>query len=217
LQALISVYDKTGLDKISKVLNSLNYEIFSTGGTLKYIKSLGINAISISELTNFKEILGGRVKTLHPNIHAGILADLNNPDHLEDLREYNIAPFDIVINNLYPFEEVLSKSVWKENSKSKDEEIIENIDIGGPSMIRSASKNFESVTTICEKKYYEPLINELKTNNGKTTSTFRKRMAQQNFKLTSDYDLSIFKWFNKKNRKKINNKIKIKRKLYRKS
>tara|TARA_B000000460_G_scaffold156129_1_gene110400 strand:+ start:197 stop:1726 length:1530 start_codon:yes stop_codon:yes gene_type:complete len=189
LQALISVYDKTGLDKISKVLNSLNYEIFSTGGTLKYIKSLGINAISISELTNFKEILGGRVKTLHPNIHAGILADLNNPDHLEDLREYNIAPFDIVINNLYPFEEVLSKSVWKENSKSKDEEIIENIDIGGPSMIRAAAKNFTRVSVLIDPDDYDWFSEKLISK--KLSVNDRKKLASKAFDRTYNYDKRI--------------------------
>ena len=200
--ALISVYDKSSLKKICSTLTTYNIGIISTGATAKKIISLGFKCREISDLTKFKEILDGRVKTLNPKIHASILYKRDDSTHEKVFKQLNFPKIDFVIVNFYPFSKISNKESYAKK--------IEMIDIGGPAMIRSASKNFESVTTICEKKYYESLINELKTNHGKTTLTFRKRMAQHNFKLTSDYDLSIFKWFNKKNRKKINNKIKIK-------
>ena len=149
MRALVSVYDKSGLDKICKILISLNFEIFSTGGTFDYLKKSGIQVKSISEITNFKEILGGRVKTLHPKIHGGILADLSKSDHLKDLENNNIEAFDIIINNLYPFEEVLN------DPNSSDEKIIENIDIGGPTMLRAAAKNFKRVSVLIDPNDYD--------------------------------------------------------------
>ena len=142
MRALISVYNKDGLDNLCKILDSAGCDIYSTGGTLDYIKNLEINVTSVEELTGQKEFLRGRVKTLHPKIHGAILADTKNPKHLSDLKIFNIIPFDFVINNLYPFEEILN------NPNSSPEEIIENIDIGGPAMLRAAAKNFSNVTFI---------------------------------------------------------------------
>jgi len=200
--ALISVYDKSSLKNICGVLNKFNIGIISTGATAKKIISLGYNCKEISNLTKFKEILDGRVKTLNPKLHASILYKRNNPEHEKVFKELNFPTIDFVIVNFYPFTKI--------SNKDKPDKKIEMIDIGGPSMIRSASKNFESVTTICDKKYYNPLIKELNKNKGVTSLSFRKKMAEKNFKITSDYDLSIFKWFNRDKKKLTNNKIKIK-------
>ena len=185
--ALISVYDKSSLKKICFTLKKFNIGIISTGATANKIKSLGFKCKEISSLTKFKEILDGRVKTLDPKIHASILFKRKDTSQEKTFKKLDFPKIDFVIVNFYPFTKISNK----ENSDKK----IEMIDIGGPSMIRSASKNFESVTTICEKKYYAPLIKELIKNNGKTSLTFRKKLAQRNFKITSDYDLSIFKWY----------------------
>ena len=200
--ALISVYDKSSLKKICRVLNKFNIEIISTGATAKKIISLGYNCEEISNLTKFKEILNGRVKTLNPKLHASVLYKRNNPEHEKVFKKLNFPIIDFVIVNFYPFSKISNKEI--------PEKKIEMIDIGGPSMIRSASKNFLSVTTICDKKYYDPLIKELIKNNGVTSLAFRKKMAERNFKLTSDYDLSIFKWFIADKKKKKTNKINIK-------
>ena len=200
--ALISVYDKSSLKKICYILNKFNIGIISTGATAKKIIALGYKCKEISNLTKFKEILDGRVKTLNPKLHASILYKRNNPEHEKTFKKLNFPIIDFVVVNFYPFTKIPNR----ENTYKK----IEMIDIGGPSMIRSASKNFNSVTTICEKKSYDPLIKELIKNNGVTSLAFRKKMAKRNFKLTSDYDLSIFKWFNKKNKKKDKQKINLK-------
>jgi phosphoribosylaminoimidazolecarboxamide formyltransferase/IMP cyclohydrolase len=200
--ALISVYDKSSLHKICLTLTKYNIGLISTGATAKKIISLGFNCREISNLTKFKEILDGRVKTLNPKIHASLLFKRNNSNHKKTFEALNFPKIDFVIVNFYPF----TKTSNTNNSAEK----IEMIDIGGPSLIRSASKNFESITTICKKKYYEPLIRELKLNHGKTSLAFRKKMAEKNFKVTSDYDLSIFKWFKKNNKKKIKNIVKLK-------
>ena len=199
--ALISVYDKSSLSKICYVLNKFDIGIISTGATAKKIISLGYSCEEISNLTKFKEILDGRVKTLNSKLHASILYKRNDLEHIKTFKKLNFPIIDFVIVNFYPFTKI---------SNDKNEEKIEMIDIGGPSMIRSASKNFFSVTTICDKKFYDPLIKELVKHKGTTSLTFRKKMAKINFKLTSDYDLSIFKWFNKKDKKKELKKIKIK-------
>ncbi|MDC1054720.1 bifunctional phosphoribosylaminoimidazolecarboxamide formyltransferase/IMP cyclohydrolase [Alphaproteobacteria bacterium] len=200
--ALISVYDKSSLKKLCGVLNKFNIGIISTGATAKKIISLGFKCKEISNLTKFKEILDGRVKTLNPKLHASILYKRNDPKHEKTFRKLNFPIIDFVIVNFYPFTKI--------SNKESPEKKIEMIDIGGPSMIRSASKNFASVTTICDKKFYDSLIKELKKNNGVTSLAFRKKMAKRNFKLTSDYDLSIFKWFNENKKKERNNKIKLK-------
>ena len=200
--ALISVYDKSDITKICDVFNRFNIGIISTGATAKKIISLGYKCKEISSLTKFREILDGRVKTLNPKLHASILYKRNNPKHQQTFNKLNFPTIDFVIVNFYPFTKISNKEI--------PEKKIEMIDIGGPAMIRSASKNFASVTTICDKKYYDPLIKELIKNNGVTSLTFRKKLAKKNFKLTSDYDLSIFKWFNGKKNKQKEKKIKIK-------
>ncbi len=200
--ALISVYDKSSLEKICNVLNKFNIGIISTGATAKKIISLGHHCKEISNLTRFKEILDGRVKTLNPKIHASILYKRNNPEHKKTFKKLHFPIIDFVIVNFYPFTKISDNEITEKK--------IEMIDIGGPSMIRSASKNFESVTTICHKKFYNSLIKELIKNKGTTTLAFRKKMAKYNFKLTSDYDLSIFKWFNRNTKQKRDNKINIK-------
>jgi phosphoribosylaminoimidazolecarboxamide formyltransferase / IMP cyclohydrolase len=200
--ALISVYDKSSLKKICNILNKFNIGIISTGATAKRIKSFGYECNDLSNLTKFKEILDGRVKTLNPKLHASILYKRNNPEHEKTFKKLNFPIIDFVIVNFYPFTKI--------SNKETAEKKIDMIDIGGPSMIRSASKNFENVTTICNKKFYDPLINELKKNGGVTSLAFRKKMAKESFKLTSNYDLSIFKWLNENKKKKINNKIKLK-------
>ena len=186
MRALVSVYDKSGLDKICKILISLNFEIFSTGGTLEYLNKSDIKVKSISEITNFKEILGGRVKTLHPKIHGGILADLSKSDHLKDLENNNIEVFDIIINNLYPFEEVLN------DPDSTDEKIIENIDIGGPTMLRAAAKNFKRVSVLIDPNDYDWFSEKLLSDE--LTIDDRKKLAFKVFDRTANYDLNISKY-----------------------
>jgi len=199
--ALISVYDKSSLKKICRIFNKFNIGIISTGATAKEIINLGYKCKEISNLTKFKEILDGRVKTLNPKLHASILYKRNNPEHIKTFKKLKFPIIDFVVVNFYPFSKI--------SDKETEEKKIEMIDIGGPSMIRSASKNFTSVTTICDKKFYDSLIKELIKNKGVTSLAFRKKMAEKNFKLTSDYDLSIFNWFNKFKTKRPN-VIKIK-------
>jgi len=200
--ALISVYDKSSLNKICHVFNKFNIGIISTGATAKKIISLGYKCKEISNLTKFKEILDGRVKTLNPKLHSSILYKRNNPEHIKTFKKLNFPIIDFVIVNFYQFTKISDKEIAEKK--------IEMIDIGGPAMIRSASKNFFSVTTICDKKFYDPLIKELIKNKGVTSLAFRKKLAEKNFKLTSDYDLSIFKWFNRKDKKEKIKKIRIK-------
>ncbi|MDC1047102.1 bifunctional phosphoribosylaminoimidazolecarboxamide formyltransferase/IMP cyclohydrolase [Alphaproteobacteria bacterium] len=200
--ALVSVYDKSSLERICYVFNKFNIGIISTGATAKKIISLGYKCKEISNLTKFKEILDGRVKTLNPKLHASILYKRSDPEHIKMFEKLKFPIIDFVIVNFYPFSKISNKEITEKK--------IEMIDIGGPSMIRSASKNFASVTTICDKKFYDPLIDELIKNKGVTSLAFRKKMAEKNFKLTSDYDLSIFRWFNQKDKKKDIKKIKIK-------
>ena len=201
--ALISVYDKSNLEKICKALNKHNIGIISTGATAKKIISLGFNCREVSDLTKFKEILDGRVKTLNHKIHSSLLYKRDNIKHKKIFKKLNFPKIDYLIVNFYPFSKIL---------ESKDQEgKIEMIDIGGPAMVRSASKNFKYITTICSKKNYVSFLNELQKNNGTTTLSYRQKMAKENFKLTSKYDLSIYNWFNKNNKKQKNyDKIKIK-------
>ncbi len=192
MKALISVYDKQGLEQFCDTLESINCEIYSTGGTLKYIKSKGYKVRSITEITNHEEILEGRVKTLHPNIHAGILADTENPNHLSDMKRLNLDIFDIVINNLYPFEKVST------DPNSNFDQIIENIDIGGPSMLRAAAKNFKRMIVLYDPDDY-PLISE-KLKTGSVDLNIRKYLAIKVFKNTSEYDRKIFDYLNNQNK-----------------
>jgi len=184
-RALISVSDKTGLTELAKFLEEKNYELISTGGTFKHLKEAGLNPIQIDEVTNFPEMLDGRVKTLHPKVHGGLLAVRSNEEHMKTVQEYEIALIDMVIVNLYPFFENVNKNI------SLDEKV-EFIDIGGPSMLRSAAKNFNSVTVITDVNDYETVKIEIQ-QNGDTYLETRKKLAGKVFNLTSAYDAAISK------------------------
>ena len=191
-RALISVSNKENLKPLLNLLKKYNIEIISSDGTYKKIKKLKFKAIEISNFTNFPEILNGRVKTLHPKIYGGILNKRNNKKHLKDIKNNNIKNIDLVVANFYPFEDVINK-------KFKHQNIVENIDIGGPTMVRAAAKNYKDVTVITSLNQYNELINELKKNNGSTTLKFRKKMSQDAFSETAYYDSLIANYFNKIN------------------
>lgn len=182
-RALISVSDKSGLVDFAKFLEANNYELISTGGTFKHLKDAGLNPIQIDEVTDFPEMLDGRVKTLHPKVHGGLLAVRSNEEHMKTVQEYEIGLIDMVIVNLYPFFENVNKDI------SLDEKV-EFIDIGGPSMLRSAAKNFNSVTVLTDVNDYEVVQNEMSANGDSTIET-RKKLAGKVFNLTSAYDAAI--------------------------
>ena len=188
-KALISVSNKNNLSFILKILKKYNIQLISSGGTYKEIKKLGFNCIEISKYTGSKEILGGRVKTLHPKIHAGILSVRNNKSHIKDLVRNNFEEIDLVIVNFYPFEKTLKDT----NNHKK---IIENIDIGGPALVRAAAKNYNDVTVLTDLNQYYELANELKSNNGNTSMNFRQKMAEQAFTETAYYDSIITNYLN---------------------
>ena len=182
-RALISVFDKTGILEFAKFLDKKGVEIISTGGTYKYLKENGLTVLDVSEVTNFKEMLDGRVKTLHPNIHGGILAIRDNVEHMETIKNEGIETIDFVVVNLYPF--------FKEVQTDKTfDEKIEFIDIGGPTMLRSAAKSFKDVTVICNIEDYEKVMQEIE-NNGDVAFETKKRLAGKVFNLTSAYDAAI--------------------------
>ncbi len=189
--ALISVSDKTDLSKILRILKKYKVKIISSGGTYKSIKKLGYPCTEVSVYTGFKEMLDGRVKTLHPKIHAGILHDRSNKKHSKEMTKQKFPSLDLIIVNFYPFQKIVTSS--KNNN-----EIIENIDIGGPTMVRSAAKNFKNVLIITNKNDYFDLINEIEKNKGKTSLNFREYMSSKAFGLTAYYDAMIANWFNQK-------------------
>jgi phosphoribosylaminoimidazolecarboxamide formyltransferase/IMP cyclohydrolase len=184
-RALVSVYDKDRLIEIGKALSSASIEILSTGSTAKNLADAGIAVTEVSAYTGFPEIMGGRVKTLHPRVHGGILADQNNPEHLAAIDELDIKPFDLVIVNLYPFAETIA-------SGANFEESIEQIDIGGPSMLRGAAKNHRSVAVICQTSQYDQLLDAIKA--GGFTEAERRALALEVFRTTAEYDLAIATW-----------------------
>ena len=188
--ALISVSDKTDLKLLLNILKKYNIKIISSGGTYKEIKRLKFKCIEVSKFTGFNEILDGRVKTLHPKIHSGILNKRNNKNHQKELKLNNYENIDLVIVNFYPFSKILEQN---KNHKT----IIENIDVGGPAMVRSAAKNYNDVTVIVSKSNYSDLINELIKNNGATSLKFREKMSKLAFTETSYYDSIISNYFNK--------------------
>ena len=190
-RVLISVFDKTGLDEFAKKILDREIEIFSTGGTFKALKDKGLPTTEVSEITNFPEILDGRVKTLHPKIHGGLLARRNDPKHVAAIKKFGIMPFDLLISNLYPFSETV------EAGKSYLE-CIDKIDIGGPAMIRAAAKNCEFVTTIVDPFDYEILIEELQKFENQTRLLFRRTMAVKAFELTANYDSLVSRWMQEK-------------------
>ncbi|MDQ0360634.1 bifunctional phosphoribosylaminoimidazolecarboxamide formyltransferase/IMP cyclohydrolase [Breznakia pachnodae] len=190
-RALISVSDKDGIVEFAKELVGLGYEIISTGGTKKTLDENGIATIGISEVTNFPEIMDGRVKTLHPNVHGALLCVRDNPNHVKQLEDLNIQYIDLVCVNLYPFKQTLMKD------GVTHEEIIENIDIGGPSMLRSASKNYKFIPVLVDPKDYEPVIKELK-ENGETCPITREYLAAKVFRHTASYDAIIAQYLTEK-------------------
>ncbi|MSQ94569.1 MAG: bifunctional phosphoribosylaminoimidazolecarboxamide formyltransferase/IMP cyclohydrolase [Gemmataceae bacterium] len=191
-RALLSVSDKTGLVEFAKVLAGFGVELISTGGTRKTLVDAWLKVLDISEITGFPEMLDGRVKTLHPRVHGGILHIRDNAEHQAIIREHKIVPIDLVVCNLYPFEATLAKA------GSTHEDIIENIDIGGPSMVRSASKNYHDVAIVTDPSQYPAIIEELQTNKGALTLPTRERLAGAAFARTAAYDAAIAGYFAKK-------------------
>ena len=189
-KALISVSDKNNLKNLLKILTKNKIELISSGGTYKEIKKLKFKCLEVSDYTGFPEILGGRVKTLHPKIYAGILSKRNNKSHSMDLKNNHFEEIDLVIVNFYPFEKTLEQT----NNHLK---IIENIDIGGPTMVRAAAKNYNDVTVITSTDQYSELINELEKNKGSTSIEFREKMSLEAFSETAYYDAVISNYFNK--------------------
>ena len=192
--ALVSVSNKENIVPLLKTFKKFNISIISSGGTFKFIKKLGYDCIELSAYTGFEEMLDGRVKTLHPKIHAGILHDRQNKSHKNEMSKKKFLPIDLIIVNFYPFQKVVRDSKDANN-------IIENIDIGGPTMVRSAAKNFKNVAIITNNNDYNSLIKELDKHKGKTSLKFRELMSSKAFGLTAYYDAMIANWFN--NRLKI--------------
>ena len=190
--ALISVYHKEGLLPILKKLQALQVQIFSTGGTEAYIRKQNIEVTAVENLTDYPSILGGRVKTLHPKIFGGILARRDNPNDIKELNQYQIPEIDLVIVDLYPFEETVKNG-------STQQEVIEKIDIGGISLIRAAAKNFKDVLCVSSRNQYDELLEILHTSNGKTKLLQRKKFATKAFNISSHYDTAIFHYFNQDN------------------
>ena len=186
--ALVSVYNKKNLRYLCSNLIKHDYKLISSGSTGKKIRSIGFKCIDIAKVTKFKEMFDGRIKTLNPLIYASLLHIRNNKKHRNQFLSLNVPEIDIVIVNLYPFE--------KYYKKSAEEKIIEMIDIGGPSLLRAASKNFKYITPIIDVSDYEKLIKNLEKFDGKTNIGFRKKMASKVFKKISIYDKLIFRWFN---------------------
>ena len=199
-RALISVSDKSKLIKILPTLKKFKIEILSSGGTYKYLRNYKLKSIEISDLTDFKEILDGRVKTLHPKIHAGILFRRDNKKHLDQIKKLKIQNIDLVIVNFYPFEKTVL------GNKNEDK-IIENIDIGGPALVRSAAKNYKDVVVLTSNDQLDKLMNEMDNNDGSTSLKFRKELSQEAFNETAYYDTNISKYFSKIMNKRYPNKI----------
>ena len=192
-QALISVSDKSNLKNLLKTLKKFNIKIISSGGTYTEIKKLGFKCRDVSDFTGFHEILDGRVKTLHPKIHAGILNKRNNRSHRSQMKNVNYENIDLVVVNFYPFESTIKKT--KDHKK-----IIENIDIGGPSLVRGAAKNYNDVTVLTSIGQYELFTSELIKNNGSTSLDFREKMSEEAFIQTSSYDAAISDYFIKRSK-----------------
>ncbi|HVX26987.1 MAG TPA: bifunctional phosphoribosylaminoimidazolecarboxamide formyltransferase/IMP cyclohydrolase [Parafilimonas sp.] len=197
--ALISVFYKDGLESVVKTLEQLNIKIYSTGGTQKFIEDLNVKCEAVESLTTYPSILGGRVKTLHPSVFGGILGRRSNEQDVNEMSQYNIPEIDLVIVDLYPFEEVLEQQKQKVSSTSghlDEAVIIEKIDIGGPSMIRAAAKNFKDVLVIAAKDDYNSLVELLQNQNGETSIEQRKSFAAKAFEVVMNYDIAISNYFN---------------------
>ncbi len=191
-RALISVSDKKGILEFAKGLESLGFEILSTGGTAKLLREQGLKVVEVGEYTGQKEIMDGRLKTLHPKIHGGILAMRSNPKHVQEIRESGIEPIDLVAVNLYPFEQIVGAGFSRPGAKTAPlHEAIENIDIGGPTMIRAAAKNWQDVAVVVDPEDYPAILDELKKSKGEVSKETKFRLAQKVFILTSRYDGAI--------------------------
>jgi phosphoribosylaminoimidazolecarboxamide formyltransferase/IMP cyclohydrolase len=190
-KALISVSNKQGIVEFAKALTQIGIEILSTGGTAEALRDAGISVKEVSEYTGFPEMLNGRVKTLHPKIHGGLLCRRDNPEDMEEIKKHGIDTIDMVVVNLYPFEETISKPGVTMT------EAIENIDIGGPTMLRSASKNFRDVAVIVDPAEYKKIIREMKKLKGALSYKTRLGLAKKVFKRTSQYDKAIAAYLSK--------------------
>lgn len=184
-RALLSVSDKTGLAEFAKGLHEMGVELLSTGGTSKALRDAGLPVVDVSDFTGAPELFDGRVKTLHPKVHGGLLHRRDDAEHVRQANEHNIPPIDLVVVNLYPFEETIAKE------GVTLEDAIENIDIGGPSMLRSAAKNYNSVTVVTDPADYARVLEEMKENKGDTSLSFREELAVKVFLRTSQYDSAI--------------------------
>src|ERR1051325_10954495 len=187
--ALISVFYKDALEPVVKQLQAQGATIYSTGGTQKFIEDLGIQVIPVENLTSYPSILGGRVKTLHPSVFGGILGRRNNETDVQEMQQYNIPTIDLVIVDLYPFQETVAQT-------TEEKAIIEKIDIGGPSMIRAAAKNFVDLTVVASKDDYAKLVTILKEQAGEVTLEQRRAFAAKAFNIVADYDIAINNYFN---------------------
>ena len=188
-RALISVFNKAGLEEFARTLTDMGVEIISTGGTARLLSDQGIPVTEVSDVTRFPEMLGGRVKTMHPNIQGGILAKRGDPEHMATIAEHGIKPIDMVVVSLYPFEEVASQR------GTPEEQVIEMIDIGGPTMIRAAAKNHASVAVITEPDDYAAVLDELKASGGELSTLTCRHLATKAFHRTAHYDFIIANWF----------------------
>src|SRR5580693_6026803 len=187
-RALLSVSDKSGLIDFARALAGHGVELVSTGGTAKAIADAGLKVTDVSELTGFPEMMDGRVKTLHPKVHGGLLAIRDNAEHAQAMKSHGIAPIDLLVVNLYPFEATVDKG-------ADFEECIENIDIGGPAMIRAAAKNHDDVAVVVEAGDYAAVLAELTEHAGATTLALRRRLAAKAYARTAAYDAAISNWF----------------------
>src|ERR1700716_554664 len=187
-RALLSVSDKSGLIEFARALAGHGVELVSTGGTAKAIAAAGLKVTDVSELTGFPEMMDGRVKTLHPKVHGGLLAIRDNPEHAQSMKAHGITPIDLLVVNLYPFEATVDKDAGFE-------ECIENIDIGGPAMIRAAAKNHDDVAVVVEAQDYQAVLDELAANQSATTLMLRRRLAAKAYARTAAYDAAISNWF----------------------
>ena len=187
-RALLSVSDKTGLIHFANALAARGVELVSTGGTAKAIAAAGLKVTDVADLTGFPEMMDGRVKTLHPKVHGGLLAIRSNKEHSEAMKTHGIAPIDLLVVNLYPFEATVDKG-------AEFDECVENIDIGGPAMIRAAAKNHDDVAVVVEAQDYQAVLDELAANKGATTLALRRRLAAKAYARTAAYDAAISNWF----------------------
>jgi phosphoribosylaminoimidazolecarboxamide formyltransferase/IMP cyclohydrolase len=190
-RALVSVSDKTGAVQLGQTLHAMGVQILSTGGTARSLQEAGIPVIEVSRYTGFPEMMDGRIKTLHPKIHGALLGKRDDAEHMKQMKTHGIEPIDLVVVNLYPFEKTVAKP------DCTLEEAIENIDIGGPTMLRSSAKNYHDVAVVTDPQDYEKIIEEMKKSGGALSLETRFRLAKKVFKLTSHYDKAITEYLEK--------------------